>query len=156
MRGQEHYRGASHLCLRVWGWTLKELSPQLPVLSCLCEVTDFAEEMDEFSETPVARRILPLHFSTLHCRAAVCDERLWQMSPDGTLTLILPHSLGVYFGFMSKQMFSVEKTWSVAECIVPVCVRGSWCRRPTASGLVSELVWPAGGRQGLSPCTGPR
>lgn len=119
MHGHEYYTGALHLCLHSWGWTFKELSPQLPVLSCLCELADFAEEMDEFSETPVARWILSLNFSTLHCReAAVCVERLWQMSPDGTLTLILPHSFGVYFGFMSEQMFSIEKTWSVAECIL--------------------------------------
>lgn len=119
MHDHEYYTGTLHLYLHVWGWIFKELSPQLPILSYLHKLTDFVEKMDQFCKTPVVLWILCLNFSTLHCREeAVYDIRLWQMSPDGTLTLILPHSSFVYFGFMYEQMFSIEKTCPVVEFIL--------------------------------------
>lgn len=119
MRGHEYYTGTLHLYLHILGWIFKERSPQLPILNYLHKLTHFVEKMDHFCKTPAVSQALSLNFSTLHCReAAVYDIRLWQMSPDGTLTLILPHSFFVYFGFMCEQMFSIEKTYSVVEFIL--------------------------------------
>lgn len=56
----------------------------------------------------------------LYCREeAVYGIRLWQMSPDGTLTLVLSHYFSVYCDVMYEQMLSIEATCFVVEiCFV--------------------------------------
>lgn len=72
-------------------------------------LTNFVEKMDEFCKSPVLSWTLFLNFSTLHCREAVYDIRLWQMSPDGTLTLILPHSSFLFILVLCTSKCSVLK-----------------------------------------------
>lgn len=66
--------------------------------------------MDQFCKTGSSGvlDLVPKFFHSALQRRSY-DIRLWQVSPDGTLTSILPYSSSVCFDFVYEQMFSVEQ-----------------------------------------------